>query len=169
MDLKEEQPGDRLDRWRRLHAAIYACPKPIVGALERYAIAGGSALALACDFLVVGENARIDTSEVRIGMAATINVVWLQLKWGINVGYRFALNGQPIVGPELVSLGVAVRSVADDQVIAEARAFAVALAEHDGWAMGSVKSALQSQQGTAGREAFEELVLAAQQAQLPRP
>jgi len=168
MDLKAEFAPDHFDRWRRLHAAIYASPKPIVGALERFAIAGGSALALSCDFLVVGETARIDTSEVRIGMAATLNVVWLQLKWGIAVGYRFALAGQPILGPELVALGVAVKAVPDDQVVEETRAFAAAFTEHDAWAMGSVKRTLQNQQGTVGSDAFEALVLAAQAAQLPR-
>ncbi len=169
MDVSKEIATDRLDRWRRFHAAIYACPKPIVGALQRYAIAGGSALAFACDFLIVGETARIDTSEVRIGMAATMNVVWLQLKWGIRVGYRFALAGQPILGPELVTLGVATKSVPDDEVLDEARAYAAMLTEYDAWAMGSVKSALQNQQGTTGSEGFESLVLAAQAAQLPRP
>ena len=33
--------------WRRTHAALYDCSKPVVVALEKYAINGGAALALA--------------------------------------------------------------------------------------------------------------------------
>ena len=41
--------------WRAAHKALFECKKPIVGALESYAINGGAALALACDArLVVG-------------------------------------------------------------------------------------------------------------------
>ena len=40
--------------WRQAHKSLFECSKPIIGCLERYAINGGAALALACDLLVVG-------------------------------------------------------------------------------------------------------------------
>ena len=56
LDLKEfnadPPPAWRSDFakiWRSAHRALYNCSTPIVGALERYAINGGAALALACD------------------------------------------------------------------------------------------------------------------------
>jgi len=168
-DLNAERADDHFDRWRSFHAAIYDSPKPIVGALERFAIAGGSALALGCDFLVAGDTARIDTSEVRMGMAAPINTVWLELKWGLAVGYRFAVAGQPITGPELVTLGVAVKSVPDERVLDEARAYAAALAENNAWAMTTVKRALQHLSGLEGSEAFEDRVRAVQRVQQAVP
>jgi enoyl-CoA hydratase/carnithine racemase len=162
VDLKVDRTPDHFDRWRAFHAAIYACPRPIVGALQRYAIAGGSALALACDFLIAGDTARIDTSEVRMGMAAPINTVWLELKWGVAVGYRFALAGQPVTGPELVTLGVAVKSVPDGDVLEEARAYAATLAENDAWAMTTIKRGTQHLRGIEGAAAFEDRVTAVQ-------
>lgn len=169
MDLKVDRAPDHFDRWRAFHAAIYASPKPIVGALQRYAIAGGSALALACDFLVAGDTARIDTSEVRMGMAAPINTVWLELKWGPGVGYRFALAGQPVTGPELVTLGIAVKSVPDEAVLDEARAYAATLAENDAWAMTTIKRSIQHLRGIEGAQAFEDRVTSVQRVQQATP
>ncbi len=168
-DLKEDRAPDHFDRWRAFHGAIYDSPKPIVGALQRFAIAGGSALALACDFLVAGDTARIDTSEVRMGMAAPINTVWLELKWGAAIAYRFALAGQPVAGPELVTLGVAVISVPDDDVLDEARAYAATLAENDAWAMTTIKRGTQHLNGIEGAQAFEDRVTAVQRVQQAVP
>ncbi len=71
LDLKEfnadprpEWLGDFQAVWRAAHAAIYDCPKVIVGALERFAINGGGALALSCDLLVAGRNAYLQVGEI---------------------------------------------------------------------------------------------------------
>lgn len=163
-DLKEPRADDHADRWRRFHAAIHGSPKPTVGALERFAIAGGSALALACDFLVAGETAYIHTSEVKMGMSAPINAVWLELKHSLATAYRFAVAGTRVEGPELVTLGVAVSAVADDAVLAEARSFAARLGENDPAAVARVRGTLLALRGVEGAQAFEERVLAAQRA-----
>jgi len=163
-DLKEPRADDHGDRWRRLHAAMHASSKPTVGALERFAIAGGSALALACDFLVAGETAYIHTSEVKMGMSAPINAVWLELKHSLATAYRFAVAGMRIPGPELVELGVAVRAVPDADVLTEARTFASRLAENDPAAVAKVRATLLALRGLEGARAFEERVLAAQRA-----
>ncbi|MDE0658645.1 MAG: enoyl-CoA hydratase/isomerase family protein [Gammaproteobacteria bacterium] len=77
LDLKAfnaDPPPDWMPRfpaiWRRAHKAIFECRKPIVVALERFAINGGAALALAADLLVTGETAFLQVGEVRQGLAA---------------------------------------------------------------------------------------------------
>ena len=104
-----------------------------------------------------------------MGMAAPINCVWLELKWGVAVGYRFALAGQPVTGPELETLGVAVKSVPDDDVLDEARAYTASLAENGAWAMNSVKRTLQHARGIDSAQAFEARVNAARQVQQSIP
>ena len=49
--------------WRGAHRALFECQKPIIGALERYAINGGAALALAADLLVAGESAYVQVGR----------------------------------------------------------------------------------------------------------
>ena len=61
--FNEEPPPSWLSQfgliWRRTHTAMYEYKKPIVYALEKYAINGGAALALAADLLVVGDDSLI--------------------------------------------------------------------------------------------------------------
>ena len=113
LDLKEFAADPRPDwvpdfgrKWRRVHAAIFDSPHIVVGALERAAVNGGAALALACDFLVAGDNAFLQVGEIQQGMAAPMNMSWLRLRFAENVAARLALLGDRIQGQELVRLGV---------------------------------------------------------------
>lgn len=148
LDLKARKDEPELmdgfgPAWASYHAAVYDCPKPIIGALEGAAIAGGSGLALSCDFLIAGEGARLHVSEVKMGMQAPINLVWLQLKFGYATAMELVVGGQPFSGSELAARGIAVKAVPDGDVVAEARAYADALAENDPAAMAGVKAALR--------------------------
>ena len=108
--------------WRRAHNALFNCNKPIIGALERYAINGGAALAIACDYLIAGEQAFLQVGEVQIGMAAPYNMAWLNLRHSERVIAEVTLIGDRLPAAELVRLGLANESVADDQVLLTARA-----------------------------------------------
>ena len=66
--------------WRGAHRALFNCQKPIIGSMERYAINGGAALALACDLLVTSPGAFLQVGEAKIGMAAPYNLAWLSLR-----------------------------------------------------------------------------------------
>ena len=72
LDLKARKEEPELlanfgPTWASYHAAVYDCPKPIIGALEGAAIAGGSGLALSCDFLIAteGEMKKVNWSTRR--------------------------------------------------------------------------------------------------------
>jgi enoyl-CoA hydratase/carnithine racemase len=165
LDLKARRDEPELmadfgPTWASYHTAVYACPKPIIGALEGAAIAGGSGLALSCDFLVAGEGARLHVSEVKMGMQAPINLVWLQLKFGYAAAMELVVGGQPFSGGELVARGIAVKAVPDGEVVAEARAYADALAENDPAAMAGVKAALRK---LTGIDDFQAHITAVQQ------
>jgi hypothetical protein len=79
---------------RGAHRALFNCSKPIVGALERYAINSGAALAIACDLLVAGEQAYLQVGEVQQGMAAPYNLAWLRLHHSEAVAAQVALVGK---------------------------------------------------------------------------
>jgi enoyl-CoA hydratase len=50
--------------WR----AISGCPKPMIAAVEGYALGGGLELALCADIIVAGEGARLGLPEVKVGI-----------------------------------------------------------------------------------------------------
>ncbi|MEH6557982.1 MAG: enoyl-CoA hydratase/isomerase family protein [Oceanicoccus sp.] len=117
--------------WMNFHRQVFACDKPIIGALEGFAIAGGSALAFSCDFLVVGETSFLHVAEVERGMMAPINIFWLSVRYSYQLALKMALLGERHYGAELVRLGVADRCVADAEVVTVARAMAARFCEFD--------------------------------------
>jgi len=133
--------------WRGAHRGLFNCNKPIVGALERYAINGGAALALACDLLIVGEEAFLQVGEIQIGMAAPYNLAWLALRHPESVAADLAFIGRRYAGPELVKLGVATDCVADDQVRDSASRLCETLAGYPSGAGERIKTGIRARLG----------------------
>ena len=147
--------------WRAAHRAIFDCTKPIVAALERYAINGGAALALAADLLVAGETAFLQVGEVRQGMAAPYNMSWLRLRHSENVAAQLTLTGRRFPGSELAALGIAYSAVPDDEVVASARQLVAELATYpdgpdgpDG-ALARIKALLRAYNDTSADDWFD--------------
>ena len=130
--------------WRGAHHALFNSEKPIVGALERYAINGGAALALACDLLVAGEGAFLQVGEVKIGMAAPYNMAWLSLRHSEALAARIALVGDRLSGAHLGDLSVAHEVVADDTVLAAGRQLAETLAAYPPGGLNRIKTGMRA-------------------------
>ena len=73
-DIKEMQPmsyTDMVDRSAALQASLTAIariPKPTVAAITGYALGAGCELALACDFRVAADTAKLGQPEVLLGV-----------------------------------------------------------------------------------------------------
>ncbi|MFQ6690463.1 enoyl-CoA hydratase-related protein, partial [Bordetella pertussis] len=73
MDLKGFLRGERPSIEGRGFGGLTARPprKPLIAAVEGYALAGGFELVLACDLVVAADNAQFGVPEVKRGLAAT--------------------------------------------------------------------------------------------------
>lgn len=127
-------------KWRVVHRSLFDCPHAIVGAMERYAINGGAALALACDYLVVGSEAFLQIGEVRLGMGAPYNMAWMRLRHGEALASSLALSGRRVSGDELVRLGLAQESVEADDVRSRAAELAAEMASYPAGSVRRIKS-----------------------------
>jgi enoyl-CoA hydratase/carnithine racemase len=143
------------EAWIGAHAAIFDCPKVVVGAVERFAINGGAALALACDLVVVGRESFLQVGEIQQGVGAPMNLAWLALRHSEAVAARLALTGERVFGEELVRLGVALRCVEDGEVLAEAGALASRMADYPLAGAAATKRILRTlSPGVRGEEWF---------------
>lgn len=130
--------------WHAVHLALLQCPQVLVVALERFAINGGAALALAGDLLVVGQGAYLQVAEVQLGMAAPKNIAWLALRHGEALAARLTLLGDRWDAEQLLRVGIASEVVADDQVVARACALAQRVAGFPAQGPLRIKSALRA-------------------------
>ena len=141
--------------WRSAHKALFQCKKPIVGAMQRYAINGGAALAVACDYLVVGEQSYVQVGEVQIGMAAPYNLAWLNLRYSEAVIAEVVLLGDRLNGSDMLRLGLANQSVNDDQVLQTATAICERFADFPRGAPAKIKQGMRARLGQTADEWFD--------------
>lgn len=126
--------------WRAAHKSLFNLNAALITGVERYAINGGAALALAGDFMVIGENAFLQVGEVQQGMAAPYNLAWLRLRHSEALTAQVALLGKRIAGTAAVGMGLATESVADDKVLERARELAAELGKYPEGAVAHVKT-----------------------------
>lgn len=130
--------------WDEVHTQLLSSRKAWVVALERYAINGGAALALAGDLMVCGESAFLQVGEVALAMAAPRNAAWLALRHGEAVAARLCLLGERLPARELLRLGLASEVTADADVVGRARAMARTIGSYPAQGVAGIKSAMRA-------------------------
>ena len=95
MDLKAFARGEDIGP---MHKFIQnGAAKPLIGALEGFALAGGLELALACDLLVAAKGVKLGIPEVGVGLfAAGGGLLRLPSRVGYGKAMEMAITGDPI-------------------------------------------------------------------------
>jgi enoyl-CoA hydratase/carnithine racemase len=112
MDLKAFVAGERPYFEDRGFAGIVQRPpeKPIIAAVEGFAVAGGFEVALACDLIVAARDARIGIPEVKRSLVAAGGALMrLPRVMPFNLAMELALTGEYVEAARLADLGVVNR------------------------------------------------------------
>lgn len=104
----------------RLFQRVYTFPKPTIAAVNGPAVAGGAGLATACDLVVMGEQARIGYTEVKIGFVAALVGVILVRNVGEKHAKELLLTGKLVNAQEAYRMGLVNQVVPQEQVLEEA-------------------------------------------------
>jgi enoyl-CoA hydratase len=114
MDLKGFVAGEMPVADGRGFGGIVERPplKPVIAAVEGYALAGGFELALACDLIVASDAARFGLPEVRRGlMAAAGGLLRLPQRIPYHLAMEIALTGEHFPAARLAAAGLVNRLV----------------------------------------------------------
>lgn len=106
---------------RRLFDYIEAYPKPIIAAINGYALGGGFEIALCCDVLICSENARLGLPEGLLGLVpGGGGTQRLTRAVGRYVAADVLLSGNRLSGQRAYELGLAAAVVPLEDLIATA-------------------------------------------------
>ena len=124
--------------------AILRCRRPVVAALNGLVAGAGAVIASACDLRVAGESAKIAFLFTKVGLSgADMGASWLLPRLvGRGRAAEILMLGDFVPAREAERIGLYNRVVADDQVLAEARALAERLARGPAFGLEVTKSLL---------------------------
>ena len=121
--------------------------KPVIAAVEGYAVAGGLEAVLACDLVVAARDARFGISEVRRGLAAGAGGLYrLPRKIPINIAMEMALTGEPIDAVRAAQLGLVNHVTEPGDALKLARSIAAMIAANAPLAVRASKHMVVAQQ-----------------------
>ena len=114
----------------RLFRTLYEFPKATIAAVNGAAIAGGTGLALLCDFTLAVPEAKFGYTEVRIGFVPAIVSSFLLRQVGDKLARDLLLTGRIIGAEEAERMGLVNEIVAPESLMARARELAAQLMEN---------------------------------------
>jgi enoyl-CoA hydratase len=123
MDLKAFLAGEEIALPGRGIAGIVQRPprKPMIAAVEGWALAAGFEIALACDLIVAAQDARFGVPEVKRGLvAAAGGLLRLPRRIPPAVAMQLALTGEPLSAADAHRLGLVNELTAPGQALAGA-------------------------------------------------
>jgi enoyl-CoA hydratase len=157
MDLKGFLAGDSPSFEDRGFGGIVERPpvKPIIAAVEGYALAGGFELTLACDLVVASEEAKFGLPEVRRGLVAGAGgLLRLPKRIPYHLAMEIALSGEHFPAARLHQAGLVNLLVPAGQALGAAKELAARIALGGPLALTATKRVIAESADWAAAEAF---------------
>ncbi|MCY1517408.1 putative enoyl-CoA hydratase echA8 [compost metagenome] len=124
---------------------ISRCAKPVIAAVNGYALGGGCELAMHCDLIVAGESAQFAQPEIRVGvMPGAGGTQRLLRAVGKFQAMRMLLTGCRVRAREALAMGLVSEVVADTETLPRALELARQIADMPPLAVAQIKEVVQA-------------------------
>ena len=158
-DLKESKNRDPaayrayLSELQETTRRILRFEKPIIAAINGYALGSGYELALACDIRIAAEDAQIGSPEARVNSSVTGGAFRLlpQLV-GPGKAKELLFTAENISGREAAAIGLVNKAVSRKQLMPECMAMAEKIAQNSAFSIKMIKKGLHIASGEASLE-----------------
>ena len=160
-DLKEsknrsiEDYRDYLVELQEATRKIIRFEKPIIAAINGYALGSGYELALACDIRIAAEEAQIGSPEARVTSSVTGGAMRLvQDLIGPGKAKELLFTAEYIDGKEAERIGLVNKAVPLEQLMEEAKEMARKIAKNSSFSIKMIKTGLNMARGEVSLEAL---------------
>lgn len=126
----------------QLFRSLYEFPKVTIAAVNGAAVAGGTGLALLCDFTLAVPEAKFGYTEVRIGFVPAIVSTFLLRQVGEKQARDLLLTGRLFGAEEAMRMGLISEIVGPDALMSRARQLAAQLMENSAASLRATKQLL---------------------------
>lgn len=157
MDLKAFLAGERPSVPGRGFAGLAERPpdKPLIAAVEGFALAGGFEIALACDLIVAAEDATFGLPEVKRGLlAGGGGLLRLPTRVPYQLAMEWVLTGDRIPAARAEAVGLVNRLVPAGRALPVALELAAAIARNGPLAVRATKRIVTESRDWPAAEAF---------------
>jgi enoyl-CoA hydratase/carnithine racemase len=136
--------------FREAFDAVASIPRPVIAAIQGYALGGGFELAMACDLRVASEAVRVGQPEILLGIIPGAGGTQrLPRLVGPARAKELIWSGRQVRAEEALALGLVDRVVAKDEVLHAAHHWAAELGKGAVVAMGAAKRVIDAGLGLA--------------------
>lgn len=136
-------------------SAFWTMRTPLIGAINGAAVGAGLTVPMLFDVRIVADDAKLGFVFTRRGIVPDANITWLLPRLvGVERALDLLLTGRMFTGAEAVAMGLALRAVPREAVLAEAQALAREVASASApLAVGVTKQLIYSSLGETDRKA----------------
>lgn len=139
--------------WHNFMRFLANYTKPVIAAIEGYALGGGLEIALRCDFAVGSQTAKLGLTEAKIGLFPILGGAWLLARTaGERKARELAYTGRRIDASEARALGILNHVTPAGESLAKAREIVGEIAEAGPLAVMTLKQAINR----SHRQTYEE-------------
>ncbi|XP_065368023.1 probable enoyl-CoA hydratase, mitochondrial [Calliphora vicina] len=159
-DIKEMQfntygkliMGSHFNDW----TSVAKCQKPLIAAVNGYALGGGCELAMMCDIIYAGDKAKFGQPEIALGtIPGAGGTQRLTRVVGKSKAMEMCLTGNMINAVEAEKMGLVSKVVADDQLMTEAIKLGEKIATHSQLVVQLCKEAVNTAYETTLQEGLK--------------
>lgn len=157
-DIESAKPVDEIlqQEYRPVLERIATMGQPVIAAVGGSAAGIGMSFALACDLLVMAENAFLMSAFSNISLLPDGGLNWfLVQQLGYRRAYQAAIEAERIPAERCVELGLANRVVPADRLLEETLAWAHSLAERAPLSLAATKQAMRHAAGHDWASTFD--------------
>jgi 2-(1,2-epoxy-1,2-dihydrophenyl)acetyl-CoA isomerase len=153
-----------LEMRENIHALIrflYRFDKPVIAAINGAAVAGGLTLALACDFRIAAESARLGDTSLKFALIPDEGgAYFFPRAMGMDRALKMSLLSEIYPARQALELGLVTEVVADGELMTRARALAQQLADGPPIAIRLTKRMMYKQRTMELDNALEDAAMA---------